>query len=217
MKNFKKVKIRTYLISFIIIIQFIISSFFFILHLIPIDFVNVFTNIKGLNLSNINDFQIFSGNIAILFFLIIILGLSIFFIYLKNSDVREKKKIVYYITDVREKKKLVYYITLISFLLFSIISIINSYDIARIFFEANPIDIIKYYPSDTATYIFRAFMIFLFVIAIVLLNIGFSIWIHKYIHPINTQIALFLLLSLLIFINGLSPMIIFKYSILKLK
>ncbi|KKK56954.1 hypothetical protein LCGC14_3059330, partial [marine sediment metagenome] len=88
---------RTYLIGFIII-QFILSSFFFILHLIPIDFVNVLSNIKGLNLSNINDFQIFSGNIAILFFLIIILGLSIFFIYLKNSYVGKRKKLVYYIT-----------------------------------------------------------------------------------------------------------------------
>ncbi len=187
---------HNYLKDFIII-QFILSSFFFILHLISIDFINVISNIKELNLSNINDFQIFSGNIAILVFLIIILGLSIFFNYIKNSY-------------VRKRKKLVYYIALISFLLFSIISIINSYNIAKIFFEANPIDIINYYPSDTATYIFRASMIFLFVIAIVLLNIGLSFWIHKYIHLINTQSALILLLSLLGFINGVSPIIIFN-------
>ena len=53
-------------------------------------------------------------------------------------------------------------------------------------------------------------MIVVFVISLIVLNLGFSASIHRYIHPINTQLELILLISLLVLINGLSLMILFN-------
>ena len=176
----------------------ILSFFLYVLHLFLLDFQNVLLNIAGLDLSDIDNFFLFSGQIVLIIILLIILGLSLVFLFVKN-------------TYLKSWKKIVYYISLGSFLSFLIISIISSYDIAKIFFEANPIDIINHYPSDTPTYLFRAFMIFLFIIAIGLLNLGLSIFIHKFIIPIKTENSLlFLLLILGMFINILPAIILFN-------
>lgn len=171
----------------------LLSLFFYALHLFLLDFQNVLLNIAGLDLSEINNFFLFSGQMAIIIILLIILGLSIVFIFLRKS----------YLEGWR---KLFYYISLVSFLSFSIISIFSSYDIAKIFFEANPIDIINHYPSDTTTYVFRAIMIALFVIAIVLLNLELSIFIHEFINPIKAEISL----MILVVINLLPATIFFN-------
>lgn len=175
----------------------LLSLFFYVSHLFLLDFQNVLLNIAGLDLSEINNFFLFSGQMAIIIILLIILGLSIVFIFLRKSY-------------LERWRKLFYYISLVSFLSFSIISIVSSYDIAKIFFEANPIDIINHYPSDTPTYLFRSFMISLFVIAIVLLNLELSIFIHEFINPIKTEISLMLLFFLGVVINFLPATIFFN-------
>ena len=90
----------------------LLSLFFYALHLFLLDFQNVLLNIVGLDLSDIDNFFLFSGQIAIIIILLIILGLSIVFIFLKN-------------TYLKSRKKILYYVSLGSFLSFLIISIIS--------------------------------------------------------------------------------------------
>jgi len=191
-RNYYNPKAENIYLKILGFIHLCLSLLFFILHFISIDIVNVLANIEGLNLSNINEYFVYSGQIAIIIFLSFILGFGMLSFFLKKSY-------------NQNWRKLIFVLSLISFFLLSIISIINTYDIAKIFFEQNPIDIINLVPSDTPTYSFRAFMIFLFVLIILLLNIGFLIFIHKKIHPLKAKAPLLLIC----FIFNLSIIMIF--------
>jgi len=182
-----------------------LSALFYVPHLIILDFQNVSLNIIDLDLSNIDDFFMYFGQIMMISILLIILVLSVIFIFLEK-------------TYSGILKKLLYYFSLISIISFSALSIISSYDIASIFFEANPIDIINHIPSDTPTYLFRSFMIFLFVISIILLNIGLLFLFHNFIKSFNTfnsEFGLILLLFIIgILINLLPATIFFNWPML---
>lgn len=169
-------------------IHICVSILFFILHLILIDTVNVLMNIEGLNLSNINEYLAFSGQIAIIIILSFILGFSILSMFLEKSY-------------TQGWHKLIFAIALISFLLLSIISIINTFDIAKMFFEENPIDVVNLYPSETPIFIFRALMICLFVVIILLLNTGLLLFIHEKLPHLKRDVPLPVFLLILFIFN----------------